>query len=249
MTYLQFLLIFILPLLLLEMAIFLRARDSAKRLFVVGLLLLSALALAYTFPWDSYLIAKGIWSYSPERVLGSLGYVPYEECAFFLLQTWLSGLWCFFVRHRFVISGLDDRRTWNISGSVFLLLLWVIGLLGLRSDGSLYMSLILCWSLPVIILQWMVGGGHLVSNAKGLFWAAAPPTVYLWAVDAVAIHFGVWRISPVYTTGVKLFNLPIEEALFFLVTNLMIVQGLILLNTMGQKSPARIRRWLLVGGQ
>ena len=36
-------------------------------------LVLAALALAYTTPWDNYLVYKGIWSYSPGRVLSSIG--------------------------------------------------------------------------------------------------------------------------------------------------------------------------------
>ena len=56
----------------------------------------------------------------------------------------------------------------------------------------------------------------------------AVPTVYLWIIDRIALATGIWHISPTYTTGIALFGLPIEEALFFLVTNLFVVQGLVL---------------------
>ena len=46
--------------------------------------------------------------------------------------------------------------------------------------------------------------------------------------DRLAIGLGIWEISPQYTTGWHLFGLPIEEAVFFLITNLMVVQGLAL---------------------
>jgi lycopene cyclase domain-containing protein len=47
--------------------------------------------------------------------------------------------------------------------------------------------------------------------------------------DAVAIWAGIWTISPDYTVGVSAFGLPLEEATFFLFTNLLVVQGVLLL--------------------
>ena len=59
-------------------------------------------------------------------------------------------------------------------------------------------------------------------------WAVAVPTVYLWICDRIAIGLGVWQISERYTTGLGVGGLPIEEAVFFLITNVMVVQGLVL---------------------
>ena len=49
-------------------------------------------AFVYTTPWDNFLVFREVWSYPPDRVLGRVGYVPYEEYAFFVLQTLISGL-------------------------------------------------------------------------------------------------------------------------------------------------------------
>ena len=56
-------------------------------------LVLAALALVYTTPWDNYLVASGIWSYPPGRVAVTLGWVPLEEYLFFVIQTALTLLW------------------------------------------------------------------------------------------------------------------------------------------------------------
>jgi hypothetical protein len=37
-----------------------------------------------------------------------------------------------------------------------------------------------------------------------------------------------WSISESFATGMYLFRLPVEEALFFLVTNIMVVWGILL---------------------
>ena len=52
--------------------------------------------------------------------------------------------------------------------------------------------------------------------------------VSLWITDSIAISDGIWWISEEFTTGYELPllpNVPIEEATFFVVTNLMCVQG------------------------
>ena len=54
---------------------------------------LAALALLYTTPWDNYLVYKGIWTYPSDRVAISIGYVPLEEYSFFVLQTMITVLW------------------------------------------------------------------------------------------------------------------------------------------------------------
>jgi lycopene beta-cyclase len=54
------------------------------------------------------------------------------------------------------------------------------------------------------------------------------PTLYLWFADTVAIRLGIWDIAERYTYGPRPLGLPIEEAVFFLVTNILVVQGLVL---------------------
>ena len=79
-----------------------------------------------------------------------------------------------------------------------------------------------------MVVEWGVGVQRLLEERKRLFTAVAVPTLYLWIVDWVAIERGLWTISRDTRTGVDLLGLPVEEAVFFLATNLMVVQGLIL---------------------
>ena len=46
--------------------------------------------------------------------------------------------------------------------------------------------------------------------------------------DRVAIGQGIWDITDATRTGVDLFGLPVEEAVFFLLTNLLVAKGLVL---------------------
>ena len=54
------------------------------------------------------------------------------------------------------------------------------------------------------------------------------PTLYLWFADRIAIGAGTWSINPALTVPWRPFGLPLEEAVFFLCTNLVLVNGLLL---------------------
>jgi hypothetical protein len=58
-------------------------------------------------------------------------------------------------------------------------------------------------------------------------------TCYLWIADAIAIRVGVWSISDAHTSGLHVGGLPIEEMTFFLLTNAMVMFGLVLLEAAG----------------
>jgi lycopene cyclase domain-containing protein len=118
----------------------------------------------------------------------------------------------------------------------------LVGIACLRDAPTFYLGAILAWAGPVLALQWGFGWPVLWATRRTLALGVGVPTLYLWAADWVAIDVGVWVISETYTTGVTLFGLPVEEATFFLVTNLFVVQGLFLflwvLDRWGWTAPA-----------
>jgi lycopene beta-cyclase len=123
------------------------------------------------------------------------------------------------------LDGLGDARN---TGTGIYLLLTAAGALALTYPSGRYLGLVLAWAAPVLAGQWFFVASR-VMRAPGLFAAAvAAPTLYLWIADRIAIGAGVWTISPAATTGVHLLGLPMEEAVFFLVTNLLVVQGVFL---------------------
>ncbi|KAK4705482.1 15-cis-phytoene synthase / lycopene beta-cyclase, partial [Phenoliferia sp. Uapishka_3] len=51
------------------------------------------------------------------------------------------------------------------------------------------------------------------------------PTLYLWLCDALALQRGTWVIESGTKFGISAFGLEIEEAIFFLLTNVLVVFG------------------------
>ncbi len=90
------------------------------------------------------------------------------------------------------------------------------------------MALILAWALPPLALQLAFGADLLWQNSRAVMLSIGVPTVYLILADALAIRTGTWIINPDLSLSTRVAGFPLEEALFFFVTNTMVVVGLIL---------------------
>lgn len=232
-TYLSFHFIFTLPLL---GALLWAARgvfsDSRRKALLGAWLFLSCIAFVYTTPWDVHLVSLGVWGYPEESVLATVRGVPVEEYAFFLLQTAITSCWFLICLRRTNQSLLPAATTrshrrafWVVPCLAYLCLL---GLYALQFEQGTYFGLIIVWATPIMILHWLVGGFWLAGRLRFLARVVLPPTLYFWCTDWIALQAGTWHINPQLSLGPSLFGLPLEEALFFLVTNVMVAQGLYL---------------------
>jgi lycopene cyclase domain-containing protein len=236
-TYLQFHLAFLLPavMFMIATASVSRTQMSAAvrplgtgRTYWAGVAIITIVALAYTTPWDNYLIAEGVWWYGEGSTLGTLGHAPVEEYLFILVQPWLTALW---------LAHLSLPSEWpqaarpvrsRLVATALAVGLGVVGWQFLGTDATFYLGAILAWAAPVLALQWAVGAPQLWARRRLVALGTLVPTAYLCVADRIAIEYGIWILSEQYTTGVTVAGLPVEEATFFLVTNLFVVQGLVL---------------------
>ncbi len=100
-----------------------------------------------------------------------------------------------------------------------------------------YLFLILVWAGPIIAAQWLVGGCVLRREWRAWLATIALATLWLTAADSVALGAGTWSIVPAYSLGLFLpGHVPVEEGVFFLVTNILVVQALLLLSRARQKA-------------
>lgn len=137
-------------------------------------------------------------------------------------------------------------RLWRRIGILIIAAAIAIGIyLVTRKGQGLYLGLILVWAGPFVLLLWY--DHHPLSNEQVLTFSRTLayqlilglplsntvlpiglPTVYLWIVDTLALKRGTWVIESGTKLGWHLWDgLETEEAVFFLVTNTLIVFGLI----------------------
>jgi lycopene cyclase domain-containing protein len=360
LTYIAFHAAFILPPIALLAAWLAPRRQRLPRRAGWALAAVALLAFAWTTPWDNYLVARGVWHYGADRVIGVIGYVPIEEYLFFALQPVLTGL-AFYAalvstmdratapasrtptsRHPHIAAqqppstvvspsaasvqppvaryeALDrdealpspasaprERRgnapelvstqrakgpgegafsaapalavphpyraparvtdaadaavaadiataavaadappicpaaRWVAAASW--LAIAIVALLSLRGEEMTYLRLILAWAAPVLAGLWIWAGAEVWARRRVAMIGLALPTLYLWIADAIAIRLGIWSIDPRLSTGIVILGLPIEEAVFFLVTNLLVITGVIAILYRPAGAAARLPR-------
>jgi len=251
-TYLYFHLVFILPVIGAVFALKRLGQPLELRGKHLGIATLAAIALVYTTPWDNYLVASGVWTYGEGRVMESwiIWHVPFEEYLFFILQPILTGMflqWFLASNAHFLPEFRQPLQRGRVAW-VGMAIALAFGAVGagclLHPDARYtYLGLILIWACPVIAFQWAYGGGTLWRLRRCLLPAVLLPTAYLCLVDLIAITWRIWEIRPETSTGWLVVGLPMEEALFFLVTNMMVVQGLLLFYQFTEsRSPAMVRK-------
>lgn len=207
------------------------------------------LAVVYTAPWDNYLVATRVWWYDPQLVTGILlGWVPIEEYTFFILQSLLTGLWLLLLMRLLPQRGgrLPTTSAARPRATAVALLIWIssVILLFIGPDSSHYLALELSWAFLPLTTQLAFGADILWRHRALVFWGIFPPTLYLSLADSLAIDGGTWTINPVQSLQLYLGGvLPVEELLFFLLTNTMLVFGLTLL--LSHESQQRLREELL----
>jgi lycopene cyclase domain-containing protein len=104
-----------------------------------------------------------------------------------------------------------------------------VAVLALGWKPGTYLGLELAWALPPLALQLAVGADILWRHRRNAGLALALLTGYLCAADFLAIGAGVWTINPEQSLGLLLGGvLPVEEAVFFLLTNCLVMFGLTL---------------------
>lgn len=212
------------------------------RLDLYKTLTLILVAFFATLPWDSYLIRHGVWTYPPDAIAGPrLFGVPAEELFFFVIQTYTTSMLYILlnkpVLHAQFLTNKEDlsptSRRIRTLGQVLLIGCIIAGASLVRKGGEgTYLGLILIWACPFALLTWAFSSYFLIRLP--FIYIATPiivPTVYLWVVDELALGRGTWAIESGTKLGWRLWgSLELEEAFFFLVTNLLIVFGMVALD-------------------
>ncbi|KAJ4293258.1 hypothetical protein N0V90_008540 [Kalmusia sp. IMI 367209] len=219
-------------------------RPLFTKLDVYKVSFLISIAVLSTIPWDSYLIRTGIWSYPSHVIIGpKLFDIPIEEVFFFVIQTYnTSLLYLIFSKPTFQPVFLRVERSkshplgacnqqWRWYKRIGQLVLAISagwGWLRVLDNGvGTYTGLILVWALPFLLLLWSLAYQFILGlPSSNTLLPIAIPTIYLWVVDTLALKRGTWVISTGTKYGLHLWDgLEVEEALFFLMTNTLIVFG------------------------
>jgi 15-cis-phytoene synthase/lycopene beta-cyclase len=203
-------------------------------LYKIGFLI--SIAVVSTIPWDSYLIRQKIWTYPPTVIIGpTLFEIPAEEVFFFVIQTYDTSLLYLLLNKpifqpSYLVSQARKASEIHVAGQALFGVCVLVGWgLAWRGGEGTYLGLIIAWAGTFALLLWTLSSQFLIKLPYTS--TLAPiliPTLYLWVVDTLALKRGTWTIESGTKLGIYLWDgLEIEEAIFFLATNTLIVFGLV----------------------
>jgi lycopene cyclase domain-containing protein len=194
-------------------------------------LVVAAIACVFSASWDNFLAAKGVWTVEADRMIGTAGFMPFEEYLWFIDHTLLASVWVldlWSTKGQRSVPSTAPRRAARIAGAALCLVATIAGLWLLQFDRSLYLGVILSFMSPVAGLQWWIGGHLLLQQRREWLLGIAVPSLYFVLLDTWAIHQDVWRISVRYTTGALLFGIQAEQILVYSTTTVLVVQALVI---------------------
>jgi lycopene cyclase domain-containing protein len=237
MTYLQFHLLFNVPLLFVLTLLGGGALLNTDIMGPMGLVLV--IVVLFTTPWDNYAAWRGIWGFKEGRYLVKWAYLPMEEYLFFILQSLQAMLLTIII-----LGWLPDlpsmEPVWPLLSPaslaigaalslLFLFIGWRWGLPLPRFSKWQYTWHLFFWFGLVIALQWWVGWHILLPRWPVLVSVTLLLGTWLSLADWVAVKQEIWFFDERLITGKKIANiLPWEEAAFFYTTNLIVCQSLLL---------------------
>lgn len=208
----------------------------------VVMLGLCVIAFVYTTPWDNYLVATGVWYYDPELVTGIIfGWVPIEEYTFFIVLPIMTGLFSLVLMRYLpvnpVLAGGVNSNRLRTGVTLVMFVLWLICtvILILSFVDSAwqywrYFGLLMSWALIPVMIQTAFGADIFLRHWKVMLIGIVIPSIYLSWADSLAITAGTWTIAPEFSLAwLKIGGvLPMEEALFFTMVNVLVVTGMVL---------------------
>jgi len=237
MTYFRFHLAFNAPLLLI-LALW-PGQALWESPFLYPCLVLLAVVMIFTSPWDNFAVAKGIWGFPREKFSWQIGWLPIEEYAFFIIQS-VEVMLLLILLFRY-FPGAESLRevdptapsVWIPCGAFFfawILFGFVNRNLPRNSPKYHYAWHLLYWFLPVILLQWILAWPIFLPRLHLILIPTLAIGTWLSFADFIAIGKGIWHFDEKQITGWKLRGImPWEEIAFFYLTSLLVSQSFIML--------------------
>jgi lycopene cyclase domain-containing protein len=135
----------------------------------------------------------------------------------------------------------NNRLRWIVTGITAVFWLIMVGILISGWKPGTYLALELSWALFPILTQLAFGADILWYYRRLVLLGILVPTFYLSFADSLAIQAGTWTIDPQQSLNIFIGNLPVEEFIFFLLTNTLLVFGMTL--ALAAESQPRLQQY------
>ncbi|MBA3823387.1 MAG: lycopene cyclase domain-containing protein [Ktedonobacterales bacterium] len=158
-----------------------------------------------------------------------------EEVAFILLLVLMV-----LTLHKLLICLSLPLGLQRLANGLWWVILVIIGWYGLQAthlaslpgrDHPTYLTYLMEWSLPILMLQWLIGRQPIWYARQSLAMLVLGVAGWFTLADALALYAGIWSLATRDVMGLYLGNVPIEETLFFGIVTLLVAQTSIILTS------------------
>ena len=200
-----------------------KAHPAVRQFGYISMLVLAIVAVTYSVAgWDHIIFKVGVIS-CPSSI-GSFHDVPYEECFWCIDHTILASLW--------VMSVWRSRPVPHIRGSaqvgfrvastlVCLTMAYYGYILQGQGKNMFYLGVTLQYSFPILALLFAATGHLYLQCLRECILGVTVPTLYVIAVDTIAVYKGTWVVSDEYISGKYVLGITIEHIVVYTLTTAM----------------------------
>ena len=200
-----------------------KSHPSVRQFGYISMLVLAVIAVTYSVVgWDHILFKAGVVS-CPSS-LGSLHDVPYEECFWCIDYTLLISLWVMSIWRSHPVSQIrrDPCVGFRAASTLVCLAIAYYGYI-LQGQGKnmFYLGITLQHTFPILAVLF-AATGHLYLQCPRECILGVVPSFYAIAVDTLAIHKEIWKVSDNFISGKYVFGITIEHILIYSLTTVMV---------------------------
>lgn len=231
MTYFRFHLLFVVPWVVLGL-VTQSSRWMANGHWQATLITLG-IVYGFTVPWDNWAVKRGIWGFRPGTYTFRIFELPVEECLFFGLQSLMAIGVTLALEPRIPDLAWQPARTplWvcGLITTIWVVVGWRVWRWPGRVGRPAYAFHMGFWMVPIVLLQLALGPDLLLPKLPLITGVMVLVGTYLTLADVMAVRWKLWFFDERQILGPKCFRiLPWEEAVFFYLTTLLVVQSLLL---------------------
>ena len=177
-------------------------------------------AIIFSSMWDSLIFSKGVFTFDQGSMLGVFGAMPLEEWMWFIDHTTLASIVTLAVMRpqaddvlaASLRSPLRQHSPADKGAAMGLAALsttgfWLTSQILMAAPGAdehlLFLGVLMGFMPPVLALQWWFGGNVFRQRPGEMLSAIAAVSVYVLALDQLALSKGIWHLNPDYTTSLN----------------------------------------------
>ena len=177
-------------------------------------------AIIFSSMWDSLIFSKGVFTFDQGSMLGVFGAMPLEEWMWFIDHTTLASIVTLAVMRpqaddvlaASLRSPLRQHSPADKGAAMGLAALsttgfWLTSQILMAVPGAdehlLFLGVLMGFMPPVLALQWWFGGNVFRQRPGEMLSAIAAVSVYVLALDQLALSKGIWHLNPDYTTSLN----------------------------------------------